>query len=77
MVAVAALRLRKLNPNMERPYKIRKTTIIIAIIMSLALLSILIIPGSPGALSWPFEILIMLVWLLLGTIQYRKQTRKP
>lgn len=73
MVAVAALRLRKLSPNMERPYKIKKITIIVAIIMSVALLAILIIPGSPGALSWPLEILIVVVWFLLGVIQYKRQ----
>lgn len=73
MVAVAALRLRKIKGNMVRPYKVREITIVLAVIMSAILLSILIVPGSPGALSWPTEILILFIWFLIGNTQYYRR----
>lgn len=69
IVVISFLVLRKKEPNMARPYKIKNGMIIgvIAIILCLFLF-ILYMPGSPSALMWPYEWGIIFVWELIGII---------
>ena len=71
MVAWSFLVLRKREPELERPYKVRygKFVGISALVLSIGL-GLLYLPGSPAALIWPQEWGIVLAWAILGGILY-------
>ena len=71
-VAWSFLVLRKREPDMKRPYKVRNGTIVgwVALILSLGIAG-LYMPGSPAALLWPYEWAIFIGWALLGVAMYR------
>ncbi len=71
-VAWSFLKLRKAEPDMPRPYKVRNGRLIgtTALVLSLAIAS-LYLPISPAALIWPYEWLIVIAWVLLGAIMLR------
>ena len=71
MVAWSFLVLRKKEPSMERPYRVKNGRVIgvIALVLSLAIAS-LYLPWSPAALSWPQEWGIIVAWILLGGVLY-------
>ena len=71
MVAWSFLVLRKREPELERPYKVRygKFVGISALVLSIGL-GLLYMPGSPAALIWPQEWGIVLAWTVLGGILY-------
>jgi len=70
-VAWSFLVLRKREPDMERPYKVRGGRMVgrIALVLSLAI-AVLYLPGSPAALVWPYEWMIFLGWALFGVVMY-------
>ncbi len=70
-VAWSFLVLRKREPHMDRPYKVRAGQAVgrIALVLSLAI-AILYMPGSPAALVWPYEWAIFLGWSLFGATLY-------
>ena len=67
MVAWSFLVLRRNEPDMERPYRIKhgQTVGRIALVLSLAICS-LYLPWSPSALVWPAEWVIVFSWCGLG-----------
>ncbi len=69
MVALSFLVLRAREPDMERPYRVRRGRLIgyLALVLSIALAS-LYLPWSPAALVWPHEWLIVLGWCTLGLL---------
>lgn len=71
IVSIAFLKLRKSEPELERPYKIKywKTTGILAILLSILFISFYM-PGMPSALVWPIEWLIVGGWYLIGLVLY-------
>jgi APA family basic amino acid/polyamine antiporter len=71
IVAWSFLVLRKREPELERPYKVRygKFVGISALVLSIGL-GLLYLPGSPAALIWPQEWGIVLAWAILGGILY-------
>lgn len=71
-VAWSFLKLRKAEPDLPRPYKVRRGRLIgtTALVLSLAIAS-LYLPISPAALIWPYEWLIVIAWVLLGAIMLR------
>ncbi|KUO79050.1 MAG: amino acid permease [Desulfosporosinus sp. BRH_c37] len=71
MVALSFLVLRKKEPNMVRPFKVKHGTLVgyLAVILSLAL-ALLYLPFSPSALVWPYEWGIFLIWMALGIVFY-------
>jgi len=72
LVAISFLVLRKMQPEMERPFRLRHGQLIgwLAVFGSLGLLA-LYLPGSPSALAWPIEWGLVLLWFALGGIFYR------
>ena len=66
-VALSFLVLRRREPDMERPYLVPFGNLVglIALVLSLAI-AVLFLPGSPAALIWPYEWLIVGGWALLG-----------
>ena len=71
-VAWSFLVLRKREPEMPRPYVVRHGIIIgrAALVLSSGI-ALLYLPGSPAALLWPYEWLIVIGWMLLGAIMLR------
>src|SRR5699024_7603365 len=72
MVAVSFIIIRKQDPKMDRPFKLKGGTTIgwIATFMSIGV-GILYLPGMPSALVWPYEWLIIAVWAILGIVLYK------
>lgn len=72
IVAWSFLTLRRKEPDMPRPYALRHWRLVgwSALILSIAI-GILYMPGSPAALVWPYEWLIVLGWALLGGLLLR------
>ena len=70
LVVISFLVLRKKEPEMERPYKIKHGVFVgsVAAILSGACI-FLYLPGAPSALV-PFEWFIVLGWFVLGAIFY-------
>lgn len=70
LVALSFYRLRKMEPNLARPFKVSfgKAIGIIAFLSSLALLY-LYLPGKPSALN-AIEWSIVAAWLIIGLIFY-------
>ncbi|MEC1260661.1 APC family permease [Bacillus swezeyi] len=75
IVSIAFLKLRKTEPDLNRPYKINKwkTTGLSAILLSVIFLAFYL-PGMPAALSWPYEWLILAGWTLIGLILYNSNS---
>ncbi|MGG0597042.1 amino acid permease, partial [Bacillus altitudinis] len=71
IVSIAFMKLRKTEPELERPYRIKywRTTGVFAIGLSLLFLSFYF-PGMPASLSWPAEWILLLGWALIGYILY-------
>lgn len=78
MVCVGYLIIRKNHPNLERPYKIKyyKTVGLIAIIMSLLMILLYILPIFETSLQWQ-EWIIVCGWSLLGLLLllFKKKNR--
>ena len=72
LVAVSFLQLRRRQPDMARPFRLRHGERIgwLALMGSLGLLA-LYLPGSPSALLWPVEWGLVGAWFLLGFAFYR------
>ncbi|HDK7157371.1 TPA: APC family permease [Clostridium botulinum] len=77
LVSISFLVLRKKEPNMERPYKVKhpKFVGIMAIVLCVGML-LMFMPGLPSGLSWPYEWGIILTWFLLGGIFYLVASNK-
>lgn len=67
MVAISFMILRKKEPDMARPYKVKNYKVVgtIAVIMSAFMVAMYVIPNSGCALTWQ-EIIIAGGWCLLG-----------
>lgn len=72
MVSISFLILRKNEPNMVRPFRLKYGKVIgwLAVLMSIGV-GVLYMPGMPSALLWPYEWLIIISWSLLGFILYQ------
>jgi amino acid transporter len=70
-VALSFIVLRRKEPDMERPFKVKYGNFVgyASVILSLALLSIYM-PWSPSALIWPYEWLMILIWAVLGVVVF-------
>jgi len=71
IVSISFLVLRKKEPNMPRPYKVKNGTFvgIAAIALSLGI-TLMYLPGAPAALVWPYEWAMIMFWCALGIVFY-------
>ncbi len=69
LVAVTFLVLRRIEPDMERPFRVSLggPVGLAAAVLTLGL-GILYLPGMPAALVWPYEWLILGGWWLAGVV---------
>jgi len=71
MVALSFIVLRHREPEMPRPYRVRHGSFIGYTAFALALgMAMLYLPGSPSALVWPHEWMILLSGATLGAVFY-------
>ena len=70
-VAIAFVALRKNEPDMPRPFRVRYPRLVGygAIVLSVGLLAAFL-PGSPSQLSWPHEWALILTWSVVGLALY-------
>lgn len=63
---------------MQRPYKVGSVAVgYIAILMG-AVLVLISLPGFPGSgLKWPYEILMVLIWVVLGSVLFIRAKNRP
>jgi len=73
-VVVSFLVLRAKAPEMDRPFKVPMGVPVglVTLVLTLGLLT-LYLPGSPAALLWPEEWLMVLFSCVVGGLLYRKQ----
>jgi len=71
MVSISFVVLRKKEPNMPRPYKVKHGLVVgsIAVLLCLSMVFIYL-PGGPASLVWPYEWGIILGWVMLGVSFY-------
>ena len=76
-VPLAFLVLRKREPDMERPFRIRYPRIVgvSAVVLAIALLCAYL-PWSPSALIWPYEWAMLLTWAVLGGLLFLRYRAK-
>jgi len=67
IVSISFVNLRRKEPNMRRPFKVRNGMFVgyMSIILSIGFIA-LFIPGMPAALIWPYEWIIIGLWTILG-----------
>ena len=75
MTVSSTLWLRKTRPQLPRPYRIHTGTIWAGIAVTLSLLALMLVPGSPGQLG-VVEFTVLGVWALLGVLFYAYQSRR-
>lgn len=77
IVSIAFIVLRRKEPDMPRPYKVPHVIIgIFAAIMGFVLIAISL-PGVPGSgLKWPYEIIMVGLWISMGVYLFRRISRK-
>jgi len=70
-VALSFIVLRKNEPEMDRPFKVANGMFVgyASLILSLGIIA-LYMPGSPAALVWPYEWVMVGGWGLLGLMFY-------
>ncbi len=70
-VSISFLVLRRTEPDMPRPFRVSHPNLVGwgAVLLSVALLSAFF-PWSPSALLWPYEWMVILVWVGIGVIMY-------
>ncbi len=69
ITCLAAIRLRKTDPDMARPYKVHKAHLYAGAIISSILVLLMILPQSSGQLA-PNEFLIIGIWMVFGVTAY-------
>jgi len=71
MVALSFIVLRRKEPEMPRPYRVRHGSFVgyTALVLSLGMM-VLYLPGSPSALVWPHEWMICFSGAVVGAVFY-------
>jgi len=69
MVAVSFIIIRRRHPDLRRPYRTPAPAVVGWLaVTATAFFILLYMPGSPSALAWPEEWVIVLVWTGLGVL---------
>lgn len=74
IVSLSFIRLRKIEPDLPRPYKVPSIIIGYLAVATSVLMGILYLPGMPSGLILP-EWIIIIFWTILGIVFYIKAKR--
>ena len=68
----SVIRLRKTRPDLPRPLPMPggKPVMAIGVVMTILMACAMLIPGSPAALKWPYEYLLLGFFLTIGIVLY-------
>ena len=67
LVAVSFLVIRRRHPGLPRPYRTPAPAVVGWLaVLTTGFFILLYLPGSPSALAWPEEWVIVLLWMGLG-----------
>ena len=76
IVSASFIKLRRKEPQMERPYKVKYGMFTgIAAVVSCGVMLFMYIPGAPAAMS-VYEWSIVLMWVALGVVFYMAAMKK-
>lgn len=69
LVALSFVMLRKKEPNLERPFKVKNGNIVGVLAVAITLFFIVLyLPIGPSHLVWPYEWGMVLGWIILGIV---------
>ena len=69
LVAAAFVALHRKHPAFPRPYRVQRPRLIGGLaLLTTMFFAALYLPGSPSALLWPYEWVIVLGWAVLGAL---------
>jgi amino acid transporter len=70
-VALSFIKLRQNEPDMPRPFRVANGKVVgyAALVLAVGII-ILYMPGSPAALVWPYEWVMVLAWTAIGVAFY-------
>jgi len=69
LVAVSFLVIRQRFPDLPRPYRLPYPKVVGGLALGSTLVFVVLyLPGSPVALTWPYEWAIIGIWVLLGMV---------
>lgn len=76
LVAISFLILRKKEPELKRPFKVKNGLVVglLSVIFSIFFIA-LFFPGSPVSLIWPYEWIIVIFWALSGFLLYLQSAK--
>jgi amino acid transporter len=71
ITCLSSIRLRKIAPNIRRPYKVKfRMLLYLGAAIAALIIILMIFPGSSAQLNWPLEYIIVASWMILGYISY-------
>ena len=71
IISLSFLVLRKKEPTLDRPYKVRYPYLIgFGALLCCLCLIVLYTPGMPSSLRWPYEWGIIIAWAIVGAVLY-------
>lgn len=77
LVAAAFVALHRKHPAFPRPYRVQRPRLIGGLaLLTTMFFAALYLPGSPSALLWPYEWVIVLGWAMLGALVSLVFTRR-
>lgn len=77
VTVIAFYRVRRMNLPTPPPYRVRVPWIpAVGAIAGLVVILGGLIPGLPVSLLWPYEYLIVVIWIVLGLVLYRLAPRR-
>ncbi len=77
ITCLSSIRLRKIAPGMNRPYKVKNRIILyLGAVIAGIIIILMVFPGSSAQLNWPVEYIILGVWMFMGYIGYRWRKAK-
>ena len=65
----AAIRLRKTDPELERPYRAATVALYLGSLVAVTLIALMLLPFSPGRLG-NVELMVIVLWLVLGVTAF-------
>ncbi len=78
ITCLSCIRLRKISPDLKRPYRVKhKSILYFGTGISALIIVLMVFPGSSAQLKWPLEYFILTAWMLTGYIGYKwRKTKK-